>query len=71
VARLLRLTQAPWPLQALNLVWVLAIAWSTVAIRQHVVLDAVAGASLGAAFALLSLHLSPRLGSRPQALPRP
>ena len=66
VTRLLRLIGAPAALHAVNLLWVLAIAWSTVAIRQHVVLDAVAGAVLGTAFAGLSLRLSPRLGSRPQ-----
>ncbi len=66
VTRLLRLIGAPAALHVLNLLWVLAITWSTVAIRQHVVLDAVAGAALGTAFAVLSLWLSPRLGSRPQ-----
>lgn len=39
-----------------NGVWFLAIAWSTVAVRQHVVLDVVAGALLGAAFALPALR---------------
>ena len=49
-------------LAANNLAWLLAIAWSTVAIRQHVVLDAVAGAALGTLFAALSIWLSPRVG---------
>ena len=40
---------APGVLRVINLLWVLAIAWSTVAIRQHVVLDGLAGAALGAA----------------------
>lgn len=38
-----------------NAAWLAAIVWSTLAIRQHVVLDAIAGAALGAAFAVPSL----------------
>lgn len=38
-----------------NWLWCLGILYSTVAVRQHVVLDVVAGAALGAASALLSL----------------
>lgn len=44
----------PW-LQGLNVVWLLLIVYSTVATRQHVVLDVLAGVALGAAFAALSL----------------
>ncbi|WP_164885079.1 phosphatase PAP2 family protein [Rubrivivax rivuli] len=62
VERLMRIVGAPMVLRLLNLAWVLAIAWSTVAIRQHVVLDAVAGAALGSAFAALSIRLSPWVG---------
>jgi hypothetical protein len=62
VERLMRIVGAPAALRVLNLVWVLAIAWSTVAIRQHVVLDAVAGAALGTLFAALSIRLSPWVG---------
>jgi membrane-associated phospholipid phosphatase len=47
-----------WP-RLINLAWVLLIAWSTVATRQHVVLDVLAGAALGAAFAALSLRYGP------------
>lgn len=64
VARLLRIVAAPWPLRALNLAWVLAIAYSTVAIQQHVVLDAVAGAALGTLFAAAAILCCPRLGHR-------
>ncbi len=39
-----------------NLIWVAAIVWSTVAVRQHVVLDVVGGMALGLAFAWLSLR---------------
>lgn len=62
VERLMRIVGAPMALRVLNLVWVLAIAWSTVAIRQHVVLDAAAGAALGTVFAALSIQLSPWVG---------
>jgi membrane-associated phospholipid phosphatase len=36
----------------LNLLWCVGIVYSTLAVRQHVVLDVVAGAALGAAVAL-------------------
>lgn len=65
IARLLRIVGAPWTFQALNLVWVTAITYSTVAIRQHVVLDALAGAALGAVFAVVAMHCCPRLGRNP------
>jgi membrane-associated phospholipid phosphatase len=50
---------APLALRAVNALWFVLIAWSTVAVRQHVVLDVVAGAALGVAFAVLSLRFSP------------
>ncbi|MBC8057982.1 MAG: phosphatase PAP2 family protein [Rhizobiales bacterium] len=52
----LRSTGVPLGLRAVNLVWFLAIVWSTLAIKQHVVLDVIAGALLGLVFALLSLR---------------
>lgn len=59
IQRLLVEAGAPrWP-QWLNAVWFVLIAWSTVAVRQHVVLDVVAGAALGLAFAVLSLRFDP------------
>lgn len=39
-------------LQIANAAWCLAIAWSTLAIKQHVALDVYAGAALGAVFAI-------------------
>jgi membrane-associated phospholipid phosphatase len=61
--RMLAAVNAPaWP-HLLNGVWFLAIAWSTVAVRQHVVLDVVAGAALGSAFAVLSLRFGPTPGT--------
>lgn len=64
IRRQLAAVGAPWPLQAINAAWVLLIAWSTVAVRQHVVLDVVAGAALGVVFGLAAL----RLGPAPQVL---
>jgi membrane-associated phospholipid phosphatase len=56
IDRLLREVGAPRTLRVINVVWFLAIAWSTMAIRQHVWLDVVAGFALGALFALPSFH---------------
>ncbi len=53
--RLFRECRVPDAARVANWAWFAAIAWSTLAIRQHVVLDAVSGAALGAAFALASL----------------
>ena len=44
----------------------LAILWSTIATRQHVVLDVVAGAVVGLIFGLLSLRHA--LRSAPQGV---
>jgi hypothetical protein len=57
-----RRTHPAWP-RLLNAAWFLAIAWSTVAVRQHVVLDVVAGAALGSVFAGLSLRFGPTPGT--------
>lgn len=57
--RLFTSVRAPWPLHLANGVWLLLIAWSTVAVRQHVVLDVVAGAALGVAFGLVALRVGP------------
>lgn len=64
IDRLVRTMRAPSALRWANVIWVLAIAWSTVAIQQHVVLDALAGAVLGTALAGLSIWLSPWIGRR-------
>lgn len=63
IQRQLAAVRAPWALHAINATWLLLIAWSTVAVRQHVVLDVVAGAALGMAFGLAAL----RFGPAPQA----
>jgi membrane-associated phospholipid phosphatase len=55
--RLLREMGAGSFTRALNGLWCLGIIYSTLAIRQHVVLDALAGAVLGAGIAALHLRL--------------
>ena len=60
VAHLLRRIGAPGWLAALNWLWFVAIAYSTLAVRQHVVLDVLAGAALGAVYAWASLRWHPR-----------
>lgn len=63
IDHLLRLVGAPRAWRLANLLWVVAIAYSTLAVKQHVALDALAGALLGLAFALGSLRWRP---GRPQ-----
>ncbi|VWX58980.1 PAP2 superfamily protein [Burkholderiales bacterium 8X] len=55
----LRRARTPGVLRALNWIWFVAIAYSTLAIKQHVTLDALAGAVLGLAFAWPSLRWRP------------
>ena len=45
------------PVRMCNWLWCLGILYSTVAIRQHVVIDVLAGAALGAAVAAVSMRL--------------
>jgi hypothetical protein len=54
--RLLRRVDAPALPRGLSIAFCLAILWSTVATRQHVVLDVVAGALVGLAFAVPALR---------------
>lgn len=49
----------PW-MRIVNAAWCAAIVYSTLAIKQHVVVDVVAGAALGSAFAMASLRWRPR-----------
>lgn len=60
---------APAWLRAVNVLWFVLIAWSTVAVRQHVVLDVVAGAALGSAFAVMSLRWGAGLAKSPLGQP--
>jgi hypothetical protein len=54
--RVFRAVGAPLTLRSLSGLMCLAILWSTVATRQHVVLDVLAGTVVGIAFAVLSLR---------------
>jgi PAP2 superfamily len=55
--RLLRETQAPLVARGFNGVWCLAILYSTLATRQHVLLDVLAGSVLGALVALPNVRV--------------
>jgi len=59
IGHILRQAGAPRALRWLNLAWFLAIAYSTLATRQHVLLDVLAGAALGLVFAWASLRWRP------------
>lgn len=67
IEQLLRNARVPPALRLANAAWFLAIVYSTLAIKQHVVLDALAGALLGTVFALASLRWHPRGRSQPKA----
>lgn len=67
IEHLLRHARVPPALRLANAAWFLAIAYSTLAVKQHVVLDALAGAALGTVFALASLRWRPGGHSRPNA----
>ncbi|WP_292451149.1 phosphatase PAP2 family protein [Methylibium sp.] len=54
--RILRETGERGTVRGVNALWCLGIVYSTLAIRQHVALDALAGAALGAAVALLHMR---------------
>jgi membrane-associated phospholipid phosphatase len=55
--RLLREMGAGRLVRALNWLWCLGILYSTIALRQHVALDVLAGAALGAMVAALHLRM--------------
>ena len=67
----LRRARAPMWLRLFSAFWFLAIAWSTLAIRQHVVLDVLAGAALGGLFAWMSLRWRPDPVAEMRRAPRP
>ncbi|HEU0196785.1 MAG TPA: phosphatase PAP2 family protein [Nevskiaceae bacterium] len=55
-ARMLKRVGDRGPFRVLSALWCVAIVWSTLATRQHVALDVLAGAALGAALAAIHLH---------------
>jgi hypothetical protein len=59
IHRLLRAVGAPATLRWVNAAWFLLIVHSTLATKQHVVLDVLAGAPLGLLFAWASLRWRP------------
>jgi membrane-associated phospholipid phosphatase len=70
VDEVLRSTGSPRLLRLLNAAWFILIAYSTLAIKQHVTLDVVAGALLGMIFVFPSLRWRPGGGREPnQVLP--
>ena len=68
LARELRAIGAPGWLRALNASWCIGIVYSTIATRQHVALDVLAGSALGALVA--ALHLRWLEKSAPQSVER-
>jgi membrane-associated phospholipid phosphatase len=62
IQRLLRIVQAPAALRWFNGAWFATIAYSTVAIGQHVVLDVLGGGALGALFAAASIRWNAGVG---------
>jgi hypothetical protein len=58
--RLLQITRAPTGAFVFNALWLAFIVYSTLAIKQHVVLDALAGMLLGLSFAWPSRRWGPR-----------
>ena len=57
--------------RALNWLWCLGILYSTLATRQHVALDTLAGAALGAVIALLHVSALHRLATRHKTVAPP
>jgi len=57
--KLLREMGAGIPLRLLNIFWGAAIAYSTMAVRQHVALDVLCGALLGSLFGVFTFKQSP------------
>ena len=68
--RLLRAMAAPRYASLLNLLHCALILWSTMAIRQHVFIDVLAGVAVGVVFALFSLRHVGR-SAQPGELERP
>ena len=53
---LLRKINAPGYIHVLNILYCLLIIWSTMAVRQHVLWDALSGAFIGLMFAIMSIR---------------
>ena len=68
---LLRRFSAPLSILVINGVWCAGIVYSTVAVRQHVVVDVIAGLALGALAAWLSLRYQAQAGGARTVQTRP
>jgi membrane-associated phospholipid phosphatase len=64
LGRLLRAMGAGTPLLLLNWFWCAGIVYSTMAVRQHVALDVLSGAALGAAAVIAHAHVLTFLRAR-------
>lgn len=69
--RLLHTVAAPTWMRALNALWAALIVWSTLATKQHVVLDVLAGSALAVLVALPSLYWFDRMAAVKPAPARP
>ncbi|HEV2703355.1 MAG TPA: phosphatase PAP2 family protein [Steroidobacteraceae bacterium] len=69
VDEVLRAMRLPLPLRVANAIWFALIVYSTLATKQHVVLDVIAGAVLGLIFAAMSLRWRPVFSRRPNLAP--
>jgi len=63
--RMLRVIRAGGAIRAVNFLWCAAILHSTMATRQHVFLDVLAGGVLGAVVATVNLRSVPRAAANP------
>jgi len=68
---ILREIRAPGLVRLLNCLWCAGIVYSTLATRQHVALDVIAGTVLGVVFALLHLGALRRIERRATGAPAP
>lgn len=68
VGYLFRRINVPRGLRLLNAAWFVAIAYSTLATKQHVAIDMLSGAVLGGGFALAALRWYSARGPKPFAL---
>ena len=65
VDEVLRSMRVPTQLRLINLAWFGAIVYSTMAIKQHLLVDVAAGTCLGLVFALMSLRWRPGFDPQP------
>jgi membrane-associated phospholipid phosphatase len=69
LARQLRDVGAPVWLRVVNVAWAVGIVYSTMAVRQHVLIDVLGGLALGVALGVATRQRSPALAPAQQARP--